>query len=195
MVGPVRCQAAPTGPSRSPPALQVPGATSRPLRATSRPGGHILRPDFAVMGANRLATASLSHGHVSVVCVANARVPVALGRSCESAGVMSGGVGCWGGPGAALDRWLGLFPFILVFSRIRGLSRVEGNSPQRGLSGAMPSPLAPPCVNQPSNSDSTNITGKREEEGGQPRPKGVVHPRELPLGLVGRRLVTGTQPV
>ena len=37
-------------------------------------------------------------------------------------------------------------------------------------------------------SASTDVTGKREEEGGQPHPKGVVHPRELPLGLVGRRL-------
>ena len=47
MVGPGRCQAAPTGPSRSPPALQVPGATSRPLRAPhDRPGGH-MRPDLA----------------------------------------------------------------------------------------------------------------------------------------------------
>ena len=55
MVGPGRCQAAPTGPSRSPPALQVPGATSRPLRAPhDRPGGH-MRPDLAAGHPARVA--------------------------------------------------------------------------------------------------------------------------------------------
>ena len=67
MVGPGRCQAAPTGPSRSPPALQVPGATSRPLRAPhDRPGGHT-RPDSAAMGANRLAAASLPRPRIGGV--------------------------------------------------------------------------------------------------------------------------------
>ena len=67
MVGPGRCQAAPTGPSRSPPALQVPGATSRPLRAPhDRPGGHT-RPDSAAMGANLLAAACLPRPRIGGV--------------------------------------------------------------------------------------------------------------------------------
>ena len=53
MVGPGRCLAAPTGPSRSPPALQVPRAISRTSAARNdRPGAHTT-PDLAAMAAHR----------------------------------------------------------------------------------------------------------------------------------------------
>ena len=60
-VGPGRCLAAPTGPSRSPPALQVPRATSRTSAAQNdRPGAHTT-PDLAAMAAPPPPPACLVH--------------------------------------------------------------------------------------------------------------------------------------
>ena len=109
MVGPGRCQAAPTGPSRSPPALQVPGATSRPLRAPhDRPGGH-MRPDSAAMGANRLAAASLPCPHIGAICPTHVP-PRPWGAPGSPLGVISGGAGRSGRLGGALAVLRSLCP-------------------------------------------------------------------------------------
>ena len=94
MVGPGRCQAAPTGPSRSPPALQVPGATSRPLRAPhDRPGGH-MRPDLAAGRPARVAA--------DRPCTCTMRDDPPTGLACIQPPSIAPGVllGHWGGSGA-----------------------------------------------------------------------------------------------
>ena len=99
LVGRGGCQAAPTGPSRSPPALHAPRATCRPPRSLhDRPGAH-MRPDLAVVGAS---AAGWDNGDTPThrCHMTNARPPAALGCPWESPGVVPSGGGClrphWG---------------------------------------------------------------------------------------------------
>ena len=110
LVGRGGCQAAPTGPSRSPPALQVPRATSRTSAAQNdRPGAHTT-PDLAAMAAPPPPPACLVHPPIGTLSPTHE--PQRPQRApWQSPRAMCGGVGALERP-RARSRWVnGLVSF------------------------------------------------------------------------------------